>query len=87
MSTIKPAPTQLFCKETSAEQRTKSGLFLPTQATEKTQTADVINVGSGVKDYQQKDIIIYKPYATIDIKLDGIQYFLVDQEDVLGTVI
>ena len=49
--------------------------------------AEVINVGSKVKDYESKQTIIYKPYATVDIKLDNQDYFLVDQEDVLGTVI
>lgn len=87
MSTIKPAPTQLFCKETSPEVQTKSGLFLPNQSVDKTQTADVIGVGVEVKHYQPKDQIIYKPYATTEIKLNGIEYFLVDQEDVLGTVV
>lgn len=87
MSTIKPAPTQLFCKETSADVQTKSGLFIPQQSAEKPQTAEVINIGADVKHYQQKDEIIYRPYATTPVKLDGKEYFLVDQEDVLGTVI
>jgi chaperonin GroES len=85
--TIKPAPTQLFCKVAEAETRTKSGFYIPEKHAERPQMAEVINIGSKVSDFQQKDLIIYKPYATVELKLDGKEYFLVDQEDVLGTVL
>lgn len=56
-------------------------------AAEKPQTAKVINVGNEVKDYKTNDTIIYKPYSISDIKLNGEEYFLVDQIDILGTVL
>lgn len=86
MQTIRPAAKHLFCKQEEAETVTKSGFFLAAEA-EKPQIAEVINVGSEVKGYSQKDRIIYKPYSTTDIKLGNKVYFLVAEEDVLGKVV
>jgi len=87
MQTIKPASNQLFCKPDEVETMTKSGFFIEAKSAEKPQTANVINVGSEVKGFAQEDRIVYKPYATVDVKLDGVKYFLIDQSDVLGTVV
>lgn len=87
MQTIKPGKTLLFCKPLEAETQTKSGIFLTEKAAEKPKTAEVINVGSEVKEYQSKDRIIYKSYSTEELKLEGKDYFLVDVSDVLGKVV
>ena len=87
MQTIRPAVNQLFCKRKEAETRTKSGIILQQKTVDKPHIAEVINGGSSVKGYQQKDTVIYKPYSTTDIKLEGEEYFLIAEEDVLGTVV
>lgn len=87
MQTVKPAAKQLFCRPNEAEEITKSGFYLQKGSLEKPQTAEVINVGSDVKGFKQKDTIVYKPYATTDLKVDGKQYFLIAEEDVLGTMV
>lgn len=87
MQTIKPASNQLFCKPLEGETQTKSGFFIPEKSAEKPQMAEVVNVGESVLQYEQHDTVIYKPYATTDIKLEGKQYFLVAEEDVLGSVV
>ena len=85
MQTIAPAPRTLFCKPDEAKNETHSGILLATQA-EKPKTATVINVGEGVT-YQRDDIIIYKPYATTEVKLDGQEYILVSEEDIIGKLV
>ena len=86
--TIKPASKQLFCQPDEAEdKKTATGIFIAKQMQEKPQTATVINVGADVKGYAQKDKIVYKPYATTEIKLDGSEFFLIAEEDVLGTLV
>lgn len=87
MQTIKPASKQLFCKPTEAQKVTSSGFYIADKSAEKPQTAEVINVGSSVGDFKQKDTIVYKPYATTEVKLNGVAYFLIDKDDVLGTVV
>ena len=87
MLTIKPSNNQLFCKPETPESKTNSGFLLLEKSKERPQTAKVINVGAGVEDFSSKDTIVYKPYATTEIKLEGEDYFLIAQEDVLGTVV
>jgi chaperonin GroES len=85
--TIRPTKDMLFCKPAEAETQTKSGFILAASAAEKPKIAEVINIGEGVKGIQQRDRIVYKSYATSDIKLEGVEYFLISQEDVLGVVV
>ena len=84
MQTIKPAPKQLFCKPEEAVTKTASGILLDQKAAEKPRTAEVINVGDKVTAFSPHDKIVYKPYSTTDIKLNGEDFFLVPEDDVLG---
>jgi len=85
--TIKPSNKILFCKPSEKEQVTKSGFFIPPTAAEAPQIAEVINVGDSVTGFKSKDRIVYKSYCTSDIKLEGVEYFLISEEDVLGVVV
>jgi chaperonin GroES len=86
MQTIQPAPNKLFIKPTKKEEKTQSGLILMDKSVDAPKTAEVINVGIGVSGYKQHDIIVYKTYATTELKLNGEDYMLVDEEDVMGVV-
>lgn len=86
MPKIKPALTNLFCKKQKPEATTTAGIILPESSLEDTQFADVIAVGESVSAFKPEDVIVYKEYTTTDIKIDGDDYFLINQEDVLGTV-
>lgn len=85
MQTIAPAPKMLFCKPDEAKNSTHSGILLATQQ-EKPKTAKVINVGEGVT-YKRNDTIIYKAYATTEVKLDDQEYILVSEEDIIGKLV
>lgn len=85
--TVKPASKQLFCKPDEAETTTKSGIILAQSTAEKPRTAQVINIGKEVIGFKSKETIIYKAYASTEIKLNGEEYFLISEEDVLGTVV
>jgi chaperonin GroES len=87
MQTIKPAPDQLFVKPLEATKKTHSGFFLADAAIEKPRMAEVVNVGSRVANFQSGDQIIYKSYAVTEVKVNGDDYMLVAEEDILGTVL
>jgi len=87
MFTVKPAPNQLFVKPVEAARTTSSGFFLTENAIEKPRMADVVNVGDSVRRYSQGDRIIYKSYAVTEVKVNGDDYMLVAEEDILGTVL
>lgn len=87
MTTIKPAGVQIFCKPDAIENTTKSGLYIPTQAADKPKIATVLEVGDAVKTFKKNDRVIYRSYATTEFKLDEQDYFLVEEQDVLGTLL
>ena len=87
MHTVQPAKTQIFAKPDKAETKTASGFILAEKSVDRPKTANVINVGKEVTDYYQNDTIIYKSYTTTEIKLNGEEYIMVDEQDVLGKVV
>ena len=92
--TIKPLADRILIKMEEAEETTKSGILLAGSAKEKPQIADVIEVGPGgivdgkeIKMYvTQGDRIITSKYSGTEIKLDGEEYTIVRQSDVLAVV-
>ncbi|MDX1765930.1 MAG: co-chaperone GroES, partial [Candidatus Saccharimonadales bacterium] len=65
---------------------TASGLYLPDNAQEKSKVAKVVAVGKEVKTVKVSDKILYKEFSTTEVKVDGTDYILVKEEDVLATV-
>jgi len=89
-----PLADRVVLKQIEAEETTKSGIVLPGSAQEKPQMAEVIAVGpGGVVDGKEikmevkvKDQVIYSQYAGTKAKLDGVEYIIVRQNDILAIV-
>ena len=77
-----------------AEETTKSGIVLPGSAKEKPQTAEVVAVGPGgnidgkevTMFVKAGDKVIFSKYAGTEVKLDGVEYVIVKQGDILAIV-
>ena len=89
-----PLGDRVVLKQCVAEETTKSGIVIPGQSKEKPQQAEVIAVGPGgmvngkevemhVTAGQQ---VIYSKYAGTDVELDGEEYIIVKQNDILAVV-
>lgn len=90
MQTIQPSKDYVFIEkeEINKENRTKGGLYLPVGSVEQLNIGTIINKGTNVPDmYTSGDKIFYKPYAIIEVKINDKQYFLVNQEDVIGKIV
>lgn len=83
---IQPIADYVVAQAEEAATKTASGLYLPGGAQEKPKVAVVTAVGRDVKSLKVGDKIIYKSYSQTEIKLDGTEYLLVKEEDVLATV-
>ncbi len=78
----------------AAEETTKSGIVLPGSAKEKPQTAEVVAVGPGgnidgkevTMFVKAGDKVIFSKYAGTEVKLDGVEYIIVKQGDILAVV-
>ena len=92
--TLEPLGDRVVLKQVEAEETTKSGIVLPGQAQEKPQQAEVIAVGPGgvVEGKEVKmevkvgNKVIYSKYAGTEVKLDGEEYIIVKQNDILAIV-
>ena len=91
---IRPLFDRVVIKSCEVEETTKSGLILTGNAKEKPQMAEVIAVGPGGvvdgKDVTMSvnvgDKVIYSKYAGNEVKLDGEEYIIVRQSDILAVV-
>ena len=91
---IKPLADNVVIKATEAEETTKSGIVLTSAAKEKPQVAVVVAVGPGgtvdgkeVKmSVKEGDKVIAAKYSGTDIKIDGEEYKIVRQSDILAIV-
>ena len=89
-----PLGDKIVLKQLEAEETTKAGIVWPGQAKEKPQEAEVIAVGpGGMVDGKEVtmqvavgDKVIYSKYAGTDVELDGEEYIIVKQNDILAVV-
>lgn len=83
---LQPLADYIVAQADEAEARTASGFYVPDSAKEKPKTAQVIAVGTAVKEVKTGDRIIYKSYSPTEVKLGKDEYILLKAEDVMATV-
>ncbi|MCI6646812.1 MAG: co-chaperone GroES [Oscillospiraceae bacterium] len=91
---LKPLADRVVLKQVKAEEKTKSGLILSSAAQEKPEIFEVIEVGPGgmvdgkeVKmEVKQGQKVITSKYSGTNVKVDGEEYSIVKQADILAIV-
>ncbi|MCL2360721.1 MAG: co-chaperone GroES [Defluviitaleaceae bacterium] len=91
---LKPLGDRVVIKQLEAEETTKSGIVLPSQAKEKPQQAQVVAVGPGgvvdgkevVMEVKPGDKVIYSKYAGTEVKIGEDEHIIVRQSDILAIV-
>jgi len=83
---ITPLADYVVAQALEAQTKTASGLYIPGGAQEKPKVVKVVVVGKDVKAVKAGDQIIFKGYSQTDIKVDGNDYILVKEEDIIATV-
>jgi chaperonin GroES len=83
---IHPLGDYVVAEPEEAPTKTASGLYLPEKATEKPKVAKVLAVGASAKQIKVGDRILYKSYSPTEVKVDGKDYLLVKEEDILATL-
>jgi len=83
---IQPLADYVVTQPVEAATKTASGLYLPGGAQEKPKVVKVVAVGKEVKAVKVGDQVIYKGYAETPIKVDGTEYVLIKEEDIIATV-
>ena len=93
---VKPLGDKLIVKRAEAVDRTDSGIYLPESAKDKPREGKVIAVGNGnlnreTGEYmpftvKKGDRVIFSSYAGTEIKIDGGEYLIMTEDDILGTI-
>ena len=92
--TIKPLADRVVIKMVEAQETTKSGIILAGSAKEKPQVAEVVAVGpGGIVDGKEDtmylkagDHVLMSKYAGTEVKIDGVEYTILRQDEILAIV-
>jgi len=87
---IRPLGDRVLLKETKAETMTSFGILLPETAQEKTNTATVEAVGPGTDEEKISvkvgEKVMYEKYAATQVKMDGEDYLIVKNSDIIAVI-
>jgi chaperonin GroES len=92
---IRPLSDRIVVKRIEEQETLRSGIIIPDSAQEKPQEAEVIAVGLGKRledgkvipvDVKIGDHILFGKYSSSDIKLDGEEYLIMREDEILGVV-
>lgn len=89
---IKPLADRVVVKAIEMEEKTKSGIVLPDTAKEKPQEGEIMAVGPGryedgkliPMNVKKGDRVLFAKYAGTEVKLDGEEYLIMRESDILG---
>jgi len=92
---IRPLQDRVIVKRLEEEQKTKGGIIIPDTAKDKPTEGEVVAAGKGrlledgkviPMDVKQGDRILFSKYAGNEVKIDGVEYLIMREEDVLGII-
>lgn len=87
---VTPLHDRVIIKPAAAEEKTSSGLIIPDTAKEKPQRGTVVAAGPGKKDepvtVKEGDTVLYGKYAGTEIQIDGADYLIMRESDILAIV-
>lgn len=94
MASIRPLSDRVVVQPEPAEEKTSSGLYIPDSAKEKPQRGTIVAAGPGRVEngtkidmtVQEGDTVLYGKYAGTEINLDGEDYLIMRETDILGIV-
>ena len=92
---IKPLHDRVIVKRIEEGEQIRGGIIIPDSAKEKPQEGEVVAVGEGKKldngdrvplDVKEGDRVLFGKYAGTEIKLDGDEYLIMREDDILGVI-
>lgn len=94
MASIKPLSDRVLVQPVEAEEKTSSGIIIPDTAKEKPQKGTIIAVGPGKVENGNKiemsvkkgDSVLYGKYSGTEVTLDGVEYLIMRESDILGVI-
>jgi len=86
-SKITPIFARVLVRPKKEEEKTDSGIVLPDSASkEKPMEGEILQIGEKCKVLKKGDKVIFKKYSPTEIKVDGEELFILEEEDILGKI-
>ena len=92
---FRPLHDRVLVRRVKEEEKSKGGIIIPDTAKEKPQEGKIVAVGSGARgedgkvtplDVKEGDTILFGKYSGQEIKLDGEEYLIMREEEILGVI-
>ena len=87
---FKPLADRVLVEPSAAEEKTSSGIIIPDTAKEKPQKGKIISVGNGTKDEKLTvkvgDTVLYGKYSGTEINIEGTDYLIMKESDILAII-
>jgi len=92
---IRPLYDRIIVRRVAEEEKTKGGIIIPDTAKDKPTEGEVVAAGKGrltedgkviPMDVKKGDRILFSKYAGNEVKIDGVEYLIMKEEDVLGII-
>jgi chaperonin GroES len=83
---FKPLGKRVLVERTEVEAKTASGIILVDSAKEKPNTATVVAIGSEVTELKEGDSIVFENFRGTELTLEGVDYLILDIENVMGVM-
>jgi chaperonin GroES len=83
---LQPLADRIVLEQKESEEKTSSGIILPDSAKEKPEQAKVIAIGPDVKGVKVGEVVLYTKYGPNEVKVDGNEYLIVKEEDVMAII-
>ncbi|MHB8483487.1 MAG: co-chaperone GroES [Nitrospiria bacterium] len=81
---FKPLKDKVFVSYSEELEKTAGGLYIPEAAKEKPQKGKIEGIGAEVKSVKVGDQILFDKYSGSKINIDGVEYLILKEEDILG---
>jgi chaperonin GroES len=95
MASIRPLNDRVIIRRIEEGEQIRGGIIIPDSAKEKPQEGEVIAVGKGKRldsgeyvglDVEEGDRVLFGKYAGSEVKLDGEEYLIMREDDILGVI-
>ena len=87
---VRPLHDRILVRRMAEDEKTAGGLFIPDTAKEKPQKGTVVAVGNGTKEHSMTvkigDSVLYGKYAGTELKLEGKDYLIMREDDILAII-
>jgi chaperonin GroES len=92
---LRPLQDRILVKRIEEEEKTAGGIFIPDTAKEKPQMGQIVAVGNGKKtedgkvipvDLKAGDNVLFGRYAGTEVKVEGNEYLIMREDDILGVI-